>query len=128
VLPGDWGPASGFAAGQELAGRGDVEAVFVSNDPMALGLLRGLGEAGLRVPEDVLVVGFDDVPEAAYYSPPLTTVRQHFEELGRRSIELLVAQLTDGVQPVSVTVPAELVVRRSSVRPTAGHIKKEALA
>lgn len=118
VLRGDWSPASGYAAARQLAEHGDVEAVFVSNDPMALGVLRGLEESGLRVPDDVLVVGFDDVPEAAYYGPPLTTVRQNFEELGRRSIELLVGQLTDGVQPQSVTVPAELVVRRSSLRPS----------
>ena len=61
-----------------------MTAVFCANDHMALGLLRALSEGGRRVPEDVSVVGFDDIPESAYFLPPLTTVRQDFGELGRR--------------------------------------------
>ena len=56
---------------------------------MALGVMRALHEAGRRVPDDVSIVGFDDMPEAAYFTPPLTTVRQDFDELGRRSLALL---------------------------------------
>ena len=67
-----------------------MTAVFCANDPMALGLLRALSEQGRRVPEDVSVVGFDDIPEAAYFLPPLTTVRQDFGELGRRALDALV--------------------------------------
>ena len=63
--------------------------MFVANDQMALGLLRALHEAGRAVPGDVSVVGFDDMPEAAYFTPPLTTVRQDFLEVGRRSLHLL---------------------------------------
>jgi DNA-binding LacI/PurR family transcriptional regulator len=118
-LPGDWSPASGYAAGRILAGRDDVEAVFVANDQMALGLLRAFSEAGRRVPDDVLVAGFDDVPEAAYYSPPLTTIRQNFAEVGRKSVELLVHQLDEQPcaqsAPLTTLVPAELVVRQSTV-------------
>ena len=66
-----------------------MTAVFVANDQMALGLLRALHEAGRSVPGDVSVVGFDDIPEAAYFTPPLTTVRQDFIELGRQSFHLL---------------------------------------
>jgi DNA-binding LacI/PurR family transcriptional regulator len=119
-LRGDWSPSSGYEAGRELAGRGDVGAVFVGNDQMALGLLRAFHEAGVRIPDDVLVAGFDDVPEAAYYTPPLTTVRQDFATVGRRSIDLLLEQLVRGraVQRRSV-VPPRLVVRQSSL-PTRG--------
>ncbi|GIF73852.1 LacI family transcriptional regulator [Asanoa siamensis] len=116
-LRGTWSPSSGYAAGRRLAARSDVEAVFVANDQMALGLLRAFHEAGVRVPGDVLVAGFDDVPEAAYFTPPLTTVRQDFTTVGRRSIELLLEQVTAG-RPLErrAVVPAELVVRQSSTR------------
>ena len=71
----------------------------------------------MRVPGDILVAGFDDVPEAAYFTPPLTTVRQDFTTVGRRSIELLVEQVAAG-HPIErrAVVPAELVVRQSSTR------------
>ena len=78
---GDWSAASGYRLGSEL----DIEpgvAVFVGNDHMSIGLLSALRERGLRVPEDVSVVGFDDVPEAGYLFPPLTTIRQDFGTLG----------------------------------------------
>ncbi|HEY6593410.1 MAG TPA: LacI family DNA-binding transcriptional regulator [Asanoa sp.] len=114
-LRGTWSPSSGYAAGRRLAVRRDVEAVFVANDQMALGLLRAFHEAGARVPQDVLVAGFDDVPEAAYYTPPLTTVRQDFTTVGRRSIELLLEQVVAG-RPLEhrAVVPAKLIVRQSS--------------
>ncbi|WP_024874361.1 LacI family DNA-binding transcriptional regulator [Saccharomonospora piscinae] len=118
-LHGDWSPASGYSAGQLLAERSDVRAVFVANDQMALGVLRAFHERGVSVPDDVLVAGFDDIPESAYFTPPLTTVRQDFEEVGRRSIELLLGQIASGPPgpgpaPVAVVAP-ELVVRQSSV-------------
>jgi DNA-binding LacI/PurR family transcriptional regulator len=116
-LQGSWSASSGYEAGRELAGRADLDAVFVANDQMALGLLRAFHEAGIRVPEDVLVAGFDDVPEAAYYTPPLTTVRQDFAAVGRRSIELLLEQVGGDRTGIRAAVVApELVVRRSSVR------------
>jgi DNA-binding LacI/PurR family transcriptional regulator len=122
-LRGDWSPRSGYVAGQELARRGGLRAVFVGNDQMALGLLRAFHEAGVRVPEDVLVAGFDDVPEAAYFTPPLTTVRQDFTAVGRRSIELLLRQISDG--PGSgdqrAVVAPELVLRQSTAVGRAEH-------
>ncbi|WP_331272934.1 LacI family DNA-binding transcriptional regulator [Motilibacter deserti] len=117
LLQGAWSPSSGYAAGRELARMKDVSAVFVANDQMSLGLLRAFHEEGIRVPQDVLVAGFDDVPEAAYYTPPLTTVRQDFAQVGRRSIELLLEQIGEGPGPEShAVVPVELIVRQSSVR------------
>jgi DNA-binding LacI/PurR family transcriptional regulator len=117
LLRGTWRPESGYQAGHVLAGRRDVDAVFVGNDQMALGLLRAFHEAGVRVPEDVLVAGFDDVPEAAFYTPPLTTVRQNFPAVGRRGIDLLLGQVRDGsAEPRQAVLAPELVVRQSSGR------------
>jgi DNA-binding LacI/PurR family transcriptional regulator len=119
-LHGNWSPASGYQAGIALARRTDVEAVFVANDQMALGLLRAFAEAGRTVPDDVVVAGFDDVPEAEFYSPPLTTVRQDFATVGRRSVEMLVARIEDTdnkpIDDQPILVPAQLVVRQSTRR------------
>ena len=85
----------------------------MANDQMALGLLRAFSEAGISVPGDVRVVGFDDIPEAEFFNPPLTTVRQDFDELGRRTFDLLSEQM-NGRQPSSEQIPASLIVRQSS--------------
>ena len=115
MLVGDWSARAGYELGQELAANADVTAVFVANDQMALGLLRSLHEAGRRIPGDISVVGFDDIPEAAYFTPPLTTVRQNFNEMGRRSLLLLLDQIESGVRtPARETVVPELVVRAST--------------
>jgi DNA-binding LacI/PurR family transcriptional regulator len=115
VLAGDWSPRSGHELGVQLAANPDVTAVFVANDQMALGLLRSLHEAGRRIPGDISVVGFDDIPEAAYFTPPLTTVRQNFNEMGRRSLLLLLDQIESGVRsPVRETVAPELIARAST--------------
>src|SRR3954471_3820997 len=110
-LPGDWSARSGYALGQLL---GPATAVFAGNDQMALGVLRALHELGRRIPEDISVVGFDDIPEAAYFTPPLTTVRQRFDEIGRRALGLLVEQIEHGTRRAGETVAPELVVRASS--------------
>jgi len=83
VLVGDWSAKSGYELGRRLAVNPEVTAVFVGNDLMALGLLRALHEEGRELPAALSVVGFDDMPEAAYFTPPLTTVRQDFGEVGR---------------------------------------------
>jgi DNA-binding LacI/PurR family transcriptional regulator len=114
---GDWSPRSGYEIGQRLALDPDVRAVFVANDQMALGLLRAMHEAGRAVPGEVSVVGFDDVPEAAYFTPPLTTVRQDFMEVGRQSFHLLVQQINDGARSSRrLSVAPDLVVRESTAR------------
>jgi DNA-binding LacI/PurR family transcriptional regulator len=114
VMRGDWSPRSGYEAGQRLVAMGDVTAVFVANDQMALGLLRAFAEAGVAVPRDVHVVGFDDVPEAAYYSPPLTTVRQDFIEVGRQAFELLLLRLREEARGARQLITPELIVREST--------------
>ena len=120
-LAGDWSARSGYDVMHRLlAADPGLTAVFVANDHMALGALRALDEAGRRVPGDVSVVGFDDVPEAEFFRPPLTTVRQHFPEAGRRAVRLLLdiirpEEAADaGPAPGPELVPTELMVRRST--------------
>ncbi|MBT0567114.1 LacI family DNA-binding transcriptional regulator [Williamsia sp. CHRR-6] len=117
LLRGDWSPASGYEAGRMLARVTDCTAVFAANDHMALGIARALFEAGRRIPEDVSLVGFDDVPESGYYFPPLTTVHQDFDATGRAALELLRRQADgDDTGQDSVLVPAHLVLRQSTAR------------
>ncbi len=111
---GDWSARSGFEAGREIAGRREVSAVFCANDQMALGVLRALSEAGRAVPTDVSVVGFDDIPEAPYLIPPLTTVRQDFRAVGRRAIEILQAAIAGSTPPSERLISPELVVRATT--------------
>ncbi|MFJ4644223.1 LacI family DNA-binding transcriptional regulator [Streptomyces bobili] len=122
LLRGDWSPLSGYRAGQELAGwvgRG-LTAVFVANDQMALGVLRALREAGVRTPQDVAVVGFDDIPESEFFAPPLTTVRQDFESVGKQGIAVLL-DLIEGRPPAAsrIAIEPQLVVRASTFPYTA---------
>jgi DNA-binding LacI/PurR family transcriptional regulator len=120
VLTGDWSPRSGYQLGQRLADDPTVTAVFVANDQMALGLLRAVHESGRRIPESVSVVGFDDIPEAQYFMPPLTTVRQDFGEMGRSALRMLLDVMQGAGQPAArLTVAPELVVRRSTGPPPA---------
>jgi DNA-binding LacI/PurR family transcriptional regulator len=120
TLQGDWTPSSGYDAGRCLAARmragESVTAVFAANDQMALGLLAALHEEKLSVPGDVSLVGFDDLPEAPDFTPPLTTVRQDFAELGRRGVQLVLARLSGGdLHPEPV--PPALIVRASTGPP-----------
>ncbi|MBD5785501.1 LacI family DNA-binding transcriptional regulator [Cellulosimicrobium terreum] len=119
-IRGDWSSDRGYDVGLELAvqirsGDGPT-AVFAGNDQLALGLLRAFWESGVRVPDDVSVVGFDDVAGAGHFIPPLTTVRQPFGTLGRRCMATMVDALQGGlVRPASI--PPELVVRESTTSP-----------
>lgn len=114
-LVGDWSARSGYELGQRLAGDPAISAIFVANDQMALGVMRALHEVRRRVPDDVSVVGFDDIPESPFFLPPLTTVRQDFDELGNRGVRLLLATIEAGrvVANGSAVVP-RLVVRAST--------------
>jgi len=118
-LSGDWTARSGYEAGQVLAKIPDARAVFVANDQMALGVLRALSEKGRAVPEDVAVVGFDDIDEAAYFTPPLTTVRQDFQRVGAAAVQVLLSQLRTGDKCQERVVIEPVLVRRQST-PAAG--------
>lgn len=141
VVEGDWTAGSGYDAGRRLATDPEVTAVFCANDEMAAGLLRALHEAGRAVPGDVSVVGFDDILLAEYLWPPLTTVVQDFDEIGRRLVGRLLEQVRTGRDPglaevrivetseleasegeesdLHEVVPVELKVRQSTAPPRA---------
>ncbi|WP_275003393.1 LacI family DNA-binding transcriptional regulator [Promicromonospora iranensis] len=120
VVHGDWTPRSGYEAASELLRRGGVTAIFAANDHMAIGAIRAVEKAGLRVPQDVSVVGFDDAPEAEYLSTALTTVRQDFAEVTRLAMHRLVRTI-EGRPPAERhrLIPAQLVVRESAAPPPA---------
>ncbi len=113
-LEGDWSSESGHRAGLRIAQDPDVTAVFAGNDFMALGVLHALHESGRRVPDDVSVVGFDDVPESAHYWPALTTVAQDFSELGRRAVTVALAAVRGEEDPGVDLIEPTLVVRGST--------------
>lgn len=113
-IRGDWTADFGYFAGQELARRRDFTAVFAANDLMAIGLMHGFRDAGLHVPGDVSVVGFDDIPVAAHVQPTLTTVHQDFPELGRRAVRILLAEIRGEQAPVFGALAPTLRARESS--------------
>ena len=92
-LDATWEPSSGVPLGAALAESPGVTAVFCGNDEVAMGVIRGILQTGRRVPDDISVVGFDDHPLGALWTPPLTTVRQDFAGMGRRGFDLLLAVL-----------------------------------
>ncbi|OJV57026.1 MAG: LacI family transcriptional regulator [Cellulomonas sp. 73-145] len=116
VLRGDWTPQSGYALGAQIADDPSVTAVYSANDEMAAGLMRALHERGVRVPEDVSVVGFDDAALTEFLWPPLTTVRQDFRTIGSELVRLLLAQVRDhvDVSREHVVVGTTLQVRAST--------------
>ena len=118
-VAGDWTPASGFAAGLQLADDPSVTAIFVANDQMALGTLSALHQRGRRVPDDISVVGFDDTPESAYSLPGLTTIRQDFSAMGEAAVDTL-DRLVTAERPVtpSLTLVSPTLVQRSSTGPS----------
>jgi LacI family transcriptional regulator len=115
VCPGDFSQPSGFAAGRTLLSLPErPTAIFSSNDVMAFGVMEAARDDGLGIPDDLSIIGFDDVPQAALVHPPLTTIRQPLEEMGRVATQLLLKLISDpqaDVQPV--TLPTSLVVRQS---------------
>ncbi len=123
LVRGSWTSASGYDAAMTLLDAGTLgTALFVANDQMALGALRALAEHGARVPEDVSVVGFDDVDDATNYRPPLTTVRQHFDRLGTQAVVALLDEVEEGIEAGTeaptvserTVMPASLIVRGST--------------
>ena len=116
VAPGNFDYGSGFEAGTQLLRLAEPPtAVFAASDEMALGVYEAVRKQGLRVPEDLSVVGFDDLPQARWASPPLTTVRQPLEEMGRFAVHSVLRLLNDGrLESSKVELATELVVREST--------------
>jgi len=123
IVEGTWSAASGERGLRRLLEqRPDLDAVFACNDQMALGALKAAREMGRQVPEDLAIVGFDDAPEAAFFCPPLSTVRQDLNELGCSAVRelerMIVARQEEeetDIEPKTILLQPELVVRKSSV-------------
>jgi DNA-binding LacI/PurR family transcriptional regulator len=114
VTYGDYTSQSGYERMQKLLTQApDLDAVFVCSDLMALGAMEALRESGRHVPEEISVVGFDDIPLAAYCSPPLTTIRQHISKAGEVLVHNLLQYVRDKIITTTI-LPVELVVRKSS--------------
>jgi DNA-binding LacI/PurR family transcriptional regulator len=127
IVEGDWNPPSGDEGLHKLLDQNpEVDAVFMSNDQMALGALQAAQSLGLRIPEDLGIVGFDDIPEAAYFYPSLSTVRQDARRLGAMAVErmnLLIQAQQEGetLEPDISWLKPHLIVRKSSVRGPGSH-------
>lgn len=113
IVFGDYSEISGYDGMRNLL-KHNVDAVFVASDSMAMGTIRAVHDAGLRVPEDVAVVGFDDLPVALRSEPQLTTIRQPIRRTGSMAVEMLLDVLDNGAHPARrITLPTELIVRAS---------------
>ena len=113
ITRGDFAQAGGYEAMQRLLPH-QPDAVFVASDTMALGALQAIRGAGLAVPDDIALVGFDDLPQATMVDPPLTTVRQPIQRMGVLAAEMLIDGLENGAEaPRRVVLPTELVIRGS---------------
>jgi DNA-binding LacI/PurR family transcriptional regulator len=122
LIPGDWSADSGYEAGKALlsrirSGEQDITAVFVANDQMSLGLIRALHEGGILVPDDISIVGFDDIPESGHFLPPLTTIKQDFGAIGRRCVSMLIDRLNHRQTERPAPIQPALIVRSSSGPP-----------
>jgi len=115
-VQGDWSAKTGYQIGSSLDLSAQT-AVFTANDHLALGLLKAMNERGVRVPEQLSVVGFDDLPEAPYLVPGLTTIRQDFNQLGEAAMALLLDQLAGRASQVAQPVLPSLIVRESTTKP-----------
>ncbi|RQW10592.1 LacI family DNA-binding transcriptional regulator [Paenibacillus rhizophilus] len=116
VLVGEFGPMSGYTLMKRLIGQKSFpSAVVIASDPMAIGAMKALHEAGLKVPGDISIFSFDDIVASAFLNPTLSTVKVHTEEMGRTAVKLLVDRMKNGRElPLKVILPTELVVRESS--------------
>lgn len=122
LVEGDWTAASGYAAIRELIERvPDLDGVFAGNDQMGLGALLAASELGIRIPEQLAIIGYDNIPEAAYMQPPLSSIRQHLHDSGAIAVRELIRQITlqragnDSGEGQTILVEPDLIVRRSSL-------------
>lgn len=115
ILKGEWTAKSGLEATRQLLTTGEkFSAIFAHNDRMAMGAIRALQEANLRIPRDISIIGFDDAPLAPYLNPPLTTMRQPTEKLGKKAAQLLIKSIQDrNYPPKQVYLKAKLIERES---------------
>ncbi|MDD5369473.1 MAG: substrate-binding domain-containing protein, partial [Anaerolineaceae bacterium] len=116
VVEGDWSATAGYQLVSSLLSQGnDFSAVFAQNDRMAVGAVKALQDSGVDVPQEVSVIGFDDMPLASYFTPPLTTMQQNMTELGAQAARLLIRTVEQPkLPPLHIRIPAELILRSST--------------
>lgn len=114
IVVGDWSADFAYDYAKNLKRRPEYTAIFAANDETALGLIHGFAERSISVPDEISIVGFDDMPLSAHFLPPLTTVRQNFHEVGARALDILVAAVEGREHPMQSRVPVELIVREST--------------
>lgn len=122
VVAADWSIEAGYRIGSEFDLASGVTAIFAGNDHLALGLLRAFAVRKIHVPHQVSVVGFDDIPEAAYFEPPLSTMAPNFAELGRAAMGIMLGTLNESTLTSSAALIPELVVRESTARISSPHL------
>jgi len=122
-VEGNWSSASGGQAIEKLFDQyTDLDSIFVANDQMALSVIQFVGRKGLRIPEDIGIVGFDNIAESAFFSPPLTTIQQDQHGIAKLAVEEIINiieagwQESEQIEPRTILLPPTLVVRQSSMR------------
>jgi LacI family transcriptional regulator len=123
VVEGNWSSASGaLAVGKLFDQYSDLDSIFVANDQMALGVIQFFKEKGLRIPEDIGIIGFDNIAESAFFSPPLTTIQQDQNHVAQLAVAEIIKIIESGwqgqelVDSKSIILPPTLVVRQSALR------------
>ena len=122
-VEGNWSSSSGAQAIEKLFHQyPEMDSIFVANDQMALSVIQFAGQKGLRIPEDIGIVGFDNIAESAFFSPALTTIQQDQHNIAKLAVEEIIKTIEAGWQeseqfePQSIMLPPTLVIRQSSLR------------
>lgn len=113
---GDWSAQSGYQAASQIIKNKKITAIFAGNDAMALGSLKAISEAGLSVPQDISLVGFDDLPESQFLTPSLTTARQDFHEVGEQALAILLGLINKKKSRMNVAIKPEILIRESTAK------------
>ena len=116
IWEGDWSASSGYEAGKKIVKNKKITAIFAGNDAMALGALKAINEAGLNVPRDISLVGFDDLPESRFLTPSLTTARQDFQEVGEQALAILLSLINKKKARMNVAIKPEILIRESTAK------------
>ena len=116
IWEGDWSARSGFEATKQIIKNKKITAIFAGNDAMALGALKALSEAGMNVPRDISLVGFDDLPESEYLTPALTTAKQDFHAVGDQALGVLLGLMSNSKVRMNVAIKPEIIIRTSTAK------------
>jgi len=117
IITGPFNVESGYNLAKEIVNKGDFTAIFVASDSMAVGAIRALNELNFKIPEDISIVGFNDIPTAEYLMPPLTTVKVYTEYMGRTAVEKILSKINfDRTIPQKTVIPTELIERESVLK------------